>query len=148
MKTFAKKVKVMKIVEFFNHVQISVGLTFLHFESICTKLSNGQYLYQFSIICLRKKKGMFVSKNSSDYKLREVLTCASLIRGYSGNFSYFYERWLMWAKLGKRILKEILFLSLTFKHYFMFIEWHQFSFYNPNGNDSSRRLVLLGFPRD
>ena len=68
----------MKIVKFSILVEISEGLKKLWFESMYLKLSNGKS--RFSIICLRKKKGMFVLKNPSGAPLRGVLTCASLFR--------------------------------------------------------------------
>ena len=73
-----KRVKLIKIVEFSILVEISEGLKKLWFESMYLKLSNGKS--RFSIICLRKKKSMFVLKNPSDAHLRGVLTCASLYR--------------------------------------------------------------------
>ena len=67
------------IVEFSILVEISEGQKKLWFESMYLKLSNGKS--RFSIMSLRKKKDMFVLKNLSEVKLRELLTCAILATG-------------------------------------------------------------------
>ena len=104
----------MKIVEFSILVEISEGLKKLWFESMYLKLSNSKS--RFSIICLRKKKGMFVLKNPSGAPLRGVLTCASLYeRSLISNASNFFSYPIQSCFKFER--KQIFLLFFNLRHF-------------------------------